>query len=238
MAAERSKKKIGTLKERSLHASLKTWLERPGDVFEVEIEGFLIDIVREEKDLLIEIQTKNFFALKRKLAILLENHQVRLVHPITSEKWLVKYDDSGEKVLERRKSPMRGKISDVFEELVSIPELFKNSNLTLQLLMIHEEEHRRDDGEGSRHRNGWSIKDRKLIEVSRSHLFSGPLAFRDFLPKGLPSEFTTTDIADASGEPRWVSQKVAYCLKKMGAIRQIGKRGRSYLYSQDKSSVA
>ena len=51
---------IGLLNEKPLHASLKQWYARPGDRFEVPVDGFVIDIVRRrenegsEEDLLIE----------------------------------------------------------------------------------------------------------------------------------------------------------------------------------------
>ena len=45
---------IGTLNEKPLHAGLKEWVARPGDAFEQPVDGYVIDIVRD--DLLIEIQ--------------------------------------------------------------------------------------------------------------------------------------------------------------------------------------
>ena len=56
---------IGLLNEKPLHASLKQWYARPGDRFEVAVDGFVIDIVRD--DLLIEIQTRNFAPSSRSL---------------------------------------------------------------------------------------------------------------------------------------------------------------------------
>ena len=56
---------IGLLNEKALHASLKQWYARPGDQLEVAVDGFVIDIVRD--DLLIEIQTRNFSSIKSKL---------------------------------------------------------------------------------------------------------------------------------------------------------------------------
>ncbi|MEC7841820.1 MAG: hypothetical protein VX911_02980, partial [Candidatus Latescibacterota bacterium] len=76
---------IGTLREKSLHAAVKEWYAEPGDRVEEKVEGFVIDIVR--PDLLIEIQTRAFLPLKRKLNRLTETHRVRLVHPIAGEKW-------------------------------------------------------------------------------------------------------------------------------------------------------
>ena len=56
-------------------------------------------------------------------------------------------------------------IVDVFEELVRIPSLFLEDNLSLEVLMIEDEEIRCLDGKGSWRRRGISIKDRKLIKI-------------------------------------------------------------------------
>lgn len=68
---------IGLLNERPLHASLKQWYAQPGDQFEVAVDGFVIDIVRD--DLLLEIQTGSFASIKSKLATLVQSHQIRLI---------------------------------------------------------------------------------------------------------------------------------------------------------------
>jgi hypothetical protein len=80
----------GTLREKSLHAALKIWYALPGDRLEVPVEGYLVDIVR--GDLLIEIQTRNFSAIKRKLFYLTNSYPVRLVHPIAQEKWILRIE--------------------------------------------------------------------------------------------------------------------------------------------------
>ncbi|MCP5097079.1 MAG: hypothetical protein GY943_16140, partial [Chloroflexi bacterium] len=85
--------RIGTLSEKSLHADLKKWMTQPGDEVEVKVDGFYIDIVRDVPPqglLLIEIQTGNFSAMKRKLNKLLPTYPVWLLHPIAQEKWIVR----------------------------------------------------------------------------------------------------------------------------------------------------
>ena len=37
---------IGLLNEKPLHASLKQWYARPGDRFEVPVDGYVIDLSR------------------------------------------------------------------------------------------------------------------------------------------------------------------------------------------------
>ena len=108
---------IGLLNEKPLHASLKEWYAQPGDRFEVAVEGFVIDIVRDA--LLLEIQTRNFAAIRSKLTSLARSHQIRLIYPIAQEKWIVKLDEDGTSVVNRRKSPKRGRVVDLFWEMES-----------------------------------------------------------------------------------------------------------------------
>lgn len=221
--------KIGTMRERSLHAALKEWYARPGDLFEQEVEGFLVDIVR--GDLLIEIQTRNFSAVKDKMMRLTAARRVRLVHPIAQERWIVRLATDGLALLGRRKSPKRGTLMQVFAELVSFPELMASPNFSLHVLFIQEEEVRRDDGRWKGRRRHWSVFDRRLIEVLYGLLFETPEDFRRFVPRSLTGPFTTSELAKATGEPPHVARKVAYCLRGMGAIKVVGKSGNSLLYS-------
>src|SRR5215813_1057837 len=139
---------IGLLNEKPLHASLKQWYARPGDRFEVPVGGFVIDIVRD--DLLIEIQTRNFASISSKLSKLTRSYEVRLVYPVVQEKWIVRMGTDGAGSFVRRKSPKRGRLEDLFWELVSIPQLLANPNFSLEVLMIREEEVRRYDGKRKR----------------------------------------------------------------------------------------
>jgi hypothetical protein len=216
------------LKESSLHAALKEWYARPGDQFEVPVDGFVIDILRDA--LLIEIQTRNFSALKAKLARLVERYPLRLVYPVAKEKWIVRLDPTGGRQLSRRKSPRRGTVEHLFLELVRIPALVNHPNFSLEVILTKEEELWRDDGQGSWRRKGWSIADRRLLDVVQSVPLNNPADFLALLPETLPRPFTTRDLARSLGQPAYLAGKMAYCLRRMGAIETIGKRGRSYLY--------
>jgi len=65
---------IGTLNEKPLHASLKAWCAEEGDRFEVPVDGFVVDIVRDR--LLIEIQTSAVGPIRRKLTTLVKRHPI------------------------------------------------------------------------------------------------------------------------------------------------------------------
>ena len=219
---------VGTLRERPLHAALKAWYAGDGDLIEVPVDGFVIDIVRD--DLLIEIQTRSFSSIKRKLTTLLETHPVRLVHPIAVEKWIVK-PATKQGPATRRKSPRKGSPHDLFAELVSFPDLVAHPNLTLDVVLIRAEEEWRHDGTRGWRRKGWVVEERRLLEVVAVTSIDTPADLVEFLPPDMPKEFTTADLAAAMGSTRRLAQQTAYCLRHCGVLEVVDKRGNAIVYT-------
>ena len=208
---------IGTLGEKSLHAALKKRIARRGDKMEQRLGRFIVDILRGRK--VIEIQTRNFSAMKRKLESLTKSHAVRLVYPVAREKWIVRESRDGSKVLGRRRSPKHGDVLQVFEELVSIPEIPKSSNFTLEVLLIVEEAVRRPAGPRRRRwRRDWSSHDRRLVEVQDRVVFTCPADYAALLPGDLDETFTNRDLAEALKRPRWLAGKMTYVLRSSVVI--------------------
>ena len=219
---------VGLLGEKPLHASLKRWCAETGDRIEAPVDGFVIDIIRD--DLLIEIQTRGFASMKRKLTTLLENgHRVRIVHPIPVQKWIVKIDEDGE-VLSRRRSPKHGTALDVFAELVSFPALIANDLLEIEILLVHEEEYRRHEPGRAWRRKGWVVQERRLVGVVDAVRLTGPDDLLELLPDDLPTPFTTADLAERLSQPRRIAQQMAYCLRHAGALAMVGKAGNTIEY--------
>jgi hypothetical protein len=228
--AKKKQHQISTLNEKPLHAALKSWYEEPGDEFEVWLDGYLIDIVR--GDLLIEIQTRNFSSLKRKLAKLTVDHLVRLVFPIAQEKYIVRMGEDGATPIGRRKSPKRGIQEHVFQEMVALPHLMKNERFSLEILLIGEEEVRVFDEKRAWRRKGWVTQERRLLDVRERRLFESPADVASLLPDSLKSPFTTAELAEETGLPRWLAQKMAYCLRGMDVLERVGKRGNAILHTR------
>ena len=221
---------IGLLNEKPLHAALKAWYIQSGDRVEVTVDGYIIDIVR--SDLLIEIQTGNFAALKKKVTGLVKQHPVRLVYPIAREKWIVRMPEKGDRALGRRRSPKRGIPADVFEELVSFPELISSNNFSIELLLIRSEEVRRQDRRRGWHRKGWVIDEGRLLKVLDRLVLKTPADVAALIPEDLVTPFTTSDLARAINRPRRLAQRMAYCLRAMGCIAPAGKQGNAILYAR------
>ena len=219
-----------TARVQSLHSALKDLYTQPGDEQEVPVEGYVIDVV--SGDLLIEIQTRSFPAIKQKLLDLVPRHPVRLVHPIARERWIVKQVEESEKTLSRRKSPKKGKYVHVFQELVSFPTLLAETNFCLDLVLTKENEIRHHHPGRAWRRRGWVIHSRHLIAVVEQRRFEQPADLAALIPSDLHEPFSTADLARALKEPRRLAQQMAYCLREMGVLVPVGKRGNAILYAR------
>ena len=78
---------IGTLSEKTVHAVLKNYYAPDTDMHEIPIENFVADIYTGSE--IVEIQTRSFNAMRRKLDAFLPLYPVTIVYPIPHEKWLL-----------------------------------------------------------------------------------------------------------------------------------------------------
>lgn len=218
---------VGTLNEGSLHAALKEYYARPGDAFEVPLEGFVIDIVRAENqpdELLIEIQTGSFGAMGNKLDRLLSERRILLVHPIATETILYK---PGAKP---RRSPKRGSVYSLFDELVSIPTMLDHPNLEIEVVLVRVGKHQVADPRARRGRGGFRTVDRSLETVLETHRFQTIKDLLRLVPPGLPNPFTTADLAATGCVSRDEAQRLAYCFKACGLFKPIDRTRAGYRY--------
>jgi hypothetical protein len=218
----------GTGQRPSLHTALKYWYAGPEDQVEAQVGSYRVDVLRD--DLLIEIQTASLTKIRDKLHDLVRDHRVLLVHPIAREKWIVQLDpESGERI-GRRKSPKRGRLTDLFTELVHLPTLVNHPNLSLEVLFIQEEELRCADGKGSWRRRGISVVGHELLDVLERRRFHSGADFLALLPEGLDASFTNRDLARGLHIRLRQARRMTYCLRKMRVLKTEGKQGRELLF--------
>ncbi|MFN2203684.1 MAG: hypothetical protein ACK2UO_20985 [Caldilineaceae bacterium] len=230
MASQPDSNHIGELNEKPLHALLKDWYAQPGDRLETTVDGYVVDIVRD--DLLIEIQTRNFSSIRTKLSRLVRSHRLHLVHPIAAEKWIVSLPKDLGAPWRRRKSPKHGSPVMLFAELTSIPRLIESPNFTLELLLIQEEEVRFYDGKRAWRRKGWVVQERRLLDVMDRLVFATADELSRLLPESLDDGFDTADLAAHLNIRRRLAQQMAYCLRECGGIVPVGKRGNAICYAR------
>jgi hypothetical protein len=217
--------------ETSLHRQLKAHYAGDDGRVEVVCDGYRIDAVRGDE--LIEIQHGSLAAIRDKVRKLLKRHAVRVVKPIVAEKLLVKLAQRGGAEIDRRRSPKRGKLLDVFDELVYFTRVFPHERLSLDVVLVEVEE-RRYPGRGKRRRRSerdYQIEDQSLVRIVAEHQFATAADLRRLLPRRMPRQFHTAHLAERLKAPRWTAQRIAYCLRQMGAVEVVGKSGNAILYS-------
>ena len=216
--------------ETSLHRDLK---RRYGDQdvqFEVALGAHRIDVVAGGR--LVEIQLGSLAAIRDKVRILVEDHRVVVVKPIIVEKTLVKRAAKDGPVTQRRKSPKRGTILDLFDDLVHFTRAFPHQRLTLEVPLIDVEEWRYP-GHGRRRRwrrDDYEVEDQKLIAVHETYRFQTAVDLAKLITCTLPRQFHTGQLAESLGVSRWMAQRIAYCLRQTGAVRVVGKQRNARLY--------
>jgi len=215
--------------ETSLHRRLKEIYASDGGQTEAALGRYRIDVITDAE--LIEIQHGSLAAIRDKIRQLTAKHQVRVVKPLVTRKHLVKLDEHGEPG-QRRLSPKRGRLLDLFHELIYFTRAFPHPNLTLDVPLVEVEELRRPGRSRRRRRrkNDFVMEDRQLLHIDRHVELNTAADLRRLLPAKLKSPFDTAKLAAALEVDRWVAQRVAYCLREMGAATVTEKRGNALLY--------
>jgi hypothetical protein len=222
---DRQQKK--SVMESTLHRDLKMLYGGSMDDVEVQVDGFRIDAVA--GGTLYEIQQASLGALREKVRSLLENHSVVVVKPIACRKLLIRRAIKAGPVVSSRYSPKRESLFDLFVDFVYFVDVFPHQRLTVEVVLTEQEEHRITRVR-RRHGPDYRVEDRRLHQVVSTHTLRTLADLRALLPTSLVSPFTTEDLAREAKISRHVAQKMAYCLRKTGAVDCLGKKGRSVLY--------
>jgi hypothetical protein len=218
--------------ETTLHHQLKDYFRQPDAPIEVQLQRYRIDAVNGDR--LVEIQRSGLSAIRNKIEDLLkQGFMVDLVKPIVARKRLIKLDAFDGQEVERRWSPYSGSILDLFDELLYFTRTFPHPRLRLLVPLITIEEARYPGhGRRRRHRVGdFMVKDRQIMELHETHEFSSAKDLTKLLPCSvLPKQFDTGDLARELSIPRHEAQRIAYVLKKTGALIETGKKRNAIRY--------
>jgi hypothetical protein len=216
--------------ETSLHRDLKRLYAGEAAQCEVRLGRYRIDAIVDGE--LIEVQHGPLAAIRDKVRKLLAEHRVRVVKPIIASKQLIYLRRKGGKIARKRLSPKRGKLLDLFDELIHFTNVFPHPRLALEVPLVEVEE-RRYPGHGRRRwrRDGdYQVEDQKLLTVQSQIRLASAADLAALVACRLPVPFHTAHIAAGLAIPRWSAQRIAYCLHRMGAWQQVGKAGNAWLY--------
>ena len=211
-----------------LHQQLKEHYVSNIERHEVEVDGFRIDAV-DGRGRLIEIQCASLSAIRDKIRQLLKTHQVIVAKPLAARKKITTLHRRGGEVIRSRYSPARQTLAYVFKELVHFG-VFPHPRLQLDVLLTEQEEVRIPPHERSSWRKSYSVEERLLVSVQKHLKLKTPADLWKALDVTLPKQFTTSDLVDVSGMPRWLAQKAAFCFRRMDFFDVCGKEGNAIIY--------
>jgi hypothetical protein len=194
---------------------------------EVVLGTFRVDAVAAD-GALVEVQSGALGPLRAKLGQLLPAHRITVIKPVVVGRRVVRRARPNGADLSARRSPKRGAILDVFDDLVGLARLFPHPNLALDVLAVEIDEVRI----ARRRWPGFRVADRMLREVTATVPLRTAADLWSLLPTPFAGPFTTLDLADRLGRPVDFAQRIAYCLRLSGAAEVVGKRGNRLIYSR------
>lgn len=219
---------IGTLSEKTVHAVMKYYYAPNPAYHEKKVGSFVADIMVDGE--IMEIQTRAFNNLRRKLDAFLPEHDVTVIHPIAHSKWLSWIDPETGEASAPRKSPVTGTIFRLIPELYKLKMYLKNEHLHFTVPLIDVQETRllngwsRDKKRGSNRNDGIPVDifDEIRINVRQDYLI--------LLPDNLPDEFTTADYRRAAHVADHIACTALNILFSLELVDRVGKKGNAYIY--------
>lgn len=235
---------INTYSESSLHRTLKTLYSlENGCKTEVECDGKIYDIV-DRLGNVTEIQTKNVSKLLIKTMTALENgRKVKIVHPVVREKRIELYGEDG-KCMSKRKSPVKGSIYDIFDELTGLYPVLLEKNFSLDVLEITMTERRirtqepvQSPNGRRRFRKNWNKTDKTLDKILDTHTFSAATDYLALIPAQCLPEFSAKELEAALKADKSLPASAAarahlmmWVLNKMNLIQMKEIKNRFHYY--------
>ncbi len=237
---------IGTLREKRLHAAVKTYLcpdvtchERP-----IEAEGAtrrtVADILWGGE--ILEVQTGGFYPLRDKITWYLENtsYRVTVVHPLGAVRYLSWIDPGDGHILSRRRVARRGRVRDVARELYWLSDFIGNPRFSLRILLLELEEYRMADGWSRDGKRGSSryerfptalLGDVTLATPTDYTAYFMPVALTAAAADGLCPSFTATEFSQLSGIRGKAVYSLIHLFERLGVVDELAEKvGRSKVY--------
>ena len=219
---------IGTLSEKTIHAILKYYYAPNPAYHEIKVGSFVADIMVDGE--IMEIQTRGFHNLRRKLDAFLPEHEVTIIHPIPHTKWLSWIDPETGEASKPHKSPKTGTIFHIIPELYKLKMYLHNEHLHFTVPLIDVQETRLLNGWSHDRKRGSTRNDGMPVGIYDEIRINSREDFRILLPDGLPAQFTTKDYKKAAHISDSLASTGLNILFSLGLVRRVGKDGNAYVY--------
>ena len=219
---------IGRLAEKTIHATLKNYFAKPEEQ-EVKVGSFFADAKTAEG--IFEIQTRQFYRMKRKLTEFLQDNVVCIVYPVRYKR-LVKWiePDTGEIVAEN-KWHQKDLGYTIFRELYGIREFLDNGNLRICLMYVESDEYKFLDGYGKDRKIRATRMDGVPTKLVAEVNLCVPEDFGIFLPEELSGcEFGVKEFEKAAHIKNDTAQKCISVLRQLGLVDFVRTEGKRNIF--------
>ena len=226
---EKERHCIGLLKEKTLHAVLKDYICEDKEYQEVKIGNFYADVFKD--DTITEVQTRNLFALNKKLDFFLKSYKVNIIYPIISTKYIYWVSNETGLIEEPIKSPKHSSFVNALPQLDGIKEYIDNPNLKITLMLLETEEYRIKNGFGKNKKTRGEKADIFPICLVDTLEINSLEDVEKIIPANIPKEFTMDVFSKCTklkGKDAFYAKRF---LENSGFIKNIGKQGRKIKYS-------
>lgn len=218
---------IGTLGEKSVHAALKHYFDPCEAHHEVRFKGYVADVKNEQG--FVEIQTRGFYRLQKKLEVFLQEAPVTVVYPVAAERWILWIDEDGT-VEPKRKVTRKPTAASILPELYNLRSLLENPWLRFRVVLMEVEDYRLKDGYGPDKKKRATKFDRYPVALLDEIWLASPSDYLQLVPESLKDGFSAKEYAKAVKLPLGQASVAANVLSAMGALERVGKAKNAYLY--------
>ena len=211
-------KGIGTLGEKSLHLALKYYFAPDPETHERQVGGFVADAVTETG--IIEVQTRGLSRLKPKLDAFLPICPVTVVHPVITDKLLLRVDENGE-LLSQRKSPKHETVYSAMREIYTLRDYLEHPHFSLCICELELAEYSVQHGRSRREK-----LDRVPLALRGERRLETPADYAALLPDALAEPFTVPETAALLHTTELSARLFLNLLHRMGIVAEAGRNGR------------
>ena len=249
---------IGRLAEKQMHAAIKRFICPDESKHEILIDGsvgckksdteeesdkktkkrrFVADIL--DGNTIYEIQTGGFSPLRDKIQWILDNtsYNITVIHPIAETKWVSLINTKTGNVENRKKSPVKGKITDIAPELYFFRDFISSPRFSLVILMMEAEQYKKNIQKDGRKRPRYRKYELIPISLLRAYLFRDVSDYSIFIPDDLEEPFCVKDYSARSGIHGIDAYSIVKTLCHLGLLEPAGTLGRAAAYKRKKSSL-
>lgn len=225
---EMPKETIGVRGEHTLHRVIKFYLSEDVCNHEIKIGKMYADVVINGK--IFEIQTKAFNAMRKKLEVFLQNHDVTIIYPMALNKIVYLTNDYGE-LMSMKKSPKHAKPLEIMWELYKIKSFLKNPNLHFEIILLDIDEYRLQKPKTWSSRKGYIRENQIPKKINEIISIKKPSDFKKLLPiNNLPNIFDSKIFAKQTKLTIKKATTALNVLTYLDVVKRIGKEKNSYLY--------